>query len=186
MCVGHHVGDARSGAPVDAHGAVDERRAALPLRAVQEPEGLVEVPRDVVAVVVVGFELVVVDRIAGVRRRLRVGARTLVAGAVEHVRNAEAAQQAQVLGVVLAADVDVRQQARRVALDARARFAGEDLAHAMHVLGVARRVVAPSLVHGAQVRHGPSARPAPAADRRARQFSAYIRTYIIGNGIVGI
>ena len=64
--VDHHVGDARSGTTVDAHGAVDEGRAAVSLGAVQEVERLVEVPRYVVALVVVRLELVVVDGVAGV------------------------------------------------------------------------------------------------------------------------
>ena len=66
--VDHHVGDARGCATVDAHGAVYEHGAAVPLGAVQITEGLVEVTRDVVTLVVVGLELIVLDPVSGVRR----------------------------------------------------------------------------------------------------------------------
>ena len=69
------------------------------------------------------------------------------------MRDAETAQQTQVLGVVLAADVDVWQQAGRVALDARARLPGQDLADPLEVLGVARRPVSAALVDAAQICH---------------------------------
>ena len=90
--VDHHVGDARGCATVDAHGAVYEHGAAVPLGAVQITEGLVEVTRDVVTLVVVGLELIVLDPVSGVRGQLREGSRAFVSGAVEDVSDTETPQ----------------------------------------------------------------------------------------------